>query len=78
VDRRSPYLRKRRTRSIFKQKAGANDIGKILEGDKVRVIVLEDVEGEAMTINFSGPASEFGEFVPEAQEMIDTVEGRSS
>ena len=49
-----------------------------MEGDKVRVIVLEDVEGEAMTIDFSGPASEFGEFVPEAQEMIDTVEWRSS
>jgi hypothetical protein len=47
-----------------------------LEGDKTRVIVLEDVEGETVTIGIFGPASEFEEFVPEAQKVIDTVKWR--
>jgi hypothetical protein len=47
-----------------------------LEGDKTRVIVLEDVEGETVTIGFFSPASEFGEFAPEAQKVIDTVKWR--
>ena len=45
----------------------------VAEGEKVRVIVLEDLEGEAVTIGIFGPASEFEEFVPEAQKVIDTV-----
>src|SRR5919107_2698566 len=36
-------------------------------GDKTRVIVLEDVGGETVTIGFFSPASEFEEFAPEAQ-----------
>ena len=46
------------------------------EGYPVRVIVLEDVEGETVTIGFFSPASEFEEFVPEAQKVIDTVKWR--
>ena len=45
----------------------------VAEGYPVRVIVLEDVEGETVTIGFFSPASEFEEFVPEAQKVIDTV-----
>src|ERR687897_1476844 len=48
----------------------------LAEGEKMRVIVLEDVEGETVTIGFFSPASEFGEFVPEAQKVIDTVKWR--
>jgi hypothetical protein len=48
----------------------------LVEGDKVGVIVLEDVEGETVTIGFVSPASEFEEFVPEAQKVIDTVKWR--
>jgi hypothetical protein len=48
----------------------------LAEGEKMRVIVLEDVEGETVTIGFVSPASEFGEFVPEAQKVIDTVKWR--
>src|SRR5687767_8969386 len=48
----------------------------LVEGDKVRVTVLEDVEGETVTIGFVSPASEFGEFAPEAQRVIDTVKWR--
>ena len=48
----------------------------LVEGDKARVIVLEDVEGETVTIGFFSPASEFEEFAPEAQKVIDTVKWR--
>src|SRR5919107_5674472 len=37
----------------------------VAEGYPVRVIVLEDVEGETVTIGFFSPASEFEELVPE-------------
>ena len=50
----------------------------LVEGDKAGVIVLEDVEGETVTIGFVSPASEFEEFVPEAQKVIDTVKWRGS
>jgi hypothetical protein len=48
----------------------------LAEGEKVRVIVLEDVEGETVTIGFVSLASEFEEFVPEAQKVLDSVEWR--
>src|SRR5215212_5684440 len=48
----------------------------LAEGEKVRVIVLEDLEGETVGIGFFSPASEFEEFVPEAQKVIDTVKWR--
>jgi hypothetical protein len=48
----------------------------VAEEDKTRFIVLEDVEGETVTIGFFSPASEFEEFVPEAQKVIDTVKWR--
>jgi hypothetical protein len=44
------------------------------EGDKVRLIVLEEVKGETVTLGFVSPATEFDEFAPEAQKVIDTVE----
>jgi hypothetical protein len=48
----------------------------LAEGYPVRVIVLEDLEGETVTIGFFSPASEFEELVPEAQKVIDTVKWR--
>jgi hypothetical protein len=48
------------------------------EGDKVRGIVLDDVKGETVTIGFVSPATEFDEFAPEAQKVIDTVRWRDS
>jgi hypothetical protein len=49
-----------------------------LEGDKVGVIVLEDVGGETVGIGFFSPATEFEEFAPKAQKVIDTVKWRGS
>ena len=51
----------------------------VAKGDKVREIVLEDVEGETVIVGFGSPASMFEALaVPEAMEVIDTVEWRSS
>ena len=50
----------------------------VADGEKVRVIVLEDIEGETVTIGFVSRASEFGEFAPEAQKVLDSVEWRGS
>jgi hypothetical protein len=48
------------------------------EGEKVRVTVLEDVEGETVTIGFATLASDFDEFAPEAQKVLESVEWRGS
>jgi hypothetical protein len=44
------------------------------EEAKVRVTVLEDVKGETVTIGFASPITEFEEFLPEAQKVLDSVE----
>jgi len=44
------------------------------KGAKARVIVLEDVEGETVTMYFgAGTATEFDGLAPTAQKVIDTV-----
>jgi hypothetical protein len=48
----------------------------LTKADKSRSIVLEDVKGKTVTISFVCPGSEFEEFVPEAQRVIDTVKWR--
>ena len=45
----------------------------LVEGEKVRLIVLKDVKGETVTLGFVSLATEFDEFAPEAQKVIDTV-----
>jgi hypothetical protein len=61
---------------LFKLSTGGSIL--LVEGDKAGVIVLEDVEGETVTIGFVSPASEFGELAPEAQKVLDSVEWRGS
>jgi hypothetical protein len=46
------------------------------KGYKFRFIVLEDVKGETVAIGFARRASEFDEYAPEAQKVIDTVKWR--
>jgi hypothetical protein len=48
------------------------------EVNKRRVIVLEDVEGETATIDFSTPIVLFDEFAPEAQKVVDSVKWTGS
>jgi hypothetical protein len=51
----------------------------VAEGAKAGVIVLEDVEAETVTIGFgTSLASEFDEFAPKAQKVLDTVKWRDS
>jgi hypothetical protein len=45
----------------------------VAEGEKVRVTVLEEVKGETVMIGFSSPATEFDEFAPHAQKVVDSV-----
>jgi hypothetical protein len=50
----------------------------LLEEDKARVIVLEDVRGETVITGFVSPAAEFDDHAPEAQKVIATVRWRGS
>jgi hypothetical protein len=61
---------------LFRLSTGATIL--LVEGEKAGVIVLEDIEGETVTIGFVSRASEFGEFAPEAQKVLDSVEWRGS
>src|SRR5688500_16964293 len=45
----------------------------VAEGEKVRVTVLEEMKGETVMIGFSSPTSEFEEFAPHAQKVVDSV-----
>jgi hypothetical protein len=58
---------------LFRLSTGGFPVS-LVEGDKVRLFVLEDVKGETVTIGFVSPAIEFDGFAPEAQKVIDTVE----
>ncbi len=53
-------------------------IGFIGKEHKERVIVLDDVEGETVFMGFRSLATEFDEFAPEAQKVIDTVKWEGS
>ncbi len=48
------------------------------EANKRRVIVLEDVKGETVTIDFSSPVVMFDEVAPEAQKVVDSIEWTGS
>src|SRR5918997_911383 len=46
--------------------------------EKVGIIVLEDVKGETVTIDFESLKPDFDEFAPKAEKVLDTVEWRGS
>jgi hypothetical protein len=54
-------------------RTGSNHRHVLVEGERQRVIVLEDVKGETVTIYYSSPATEFDEFALEAQRVLDSV-----
>src|SRR5215213_7218817 len=43
------------------------------EGKKRRVIVLEDVKGSTVTIDFGSFVTDFEEFLPEAKKVVESV-----
>jgi hypothetical protein len=61
---------------IFRPSSGGSK--DLRAGDKARVTVLENVKGETVTIAFASRPSEFGEFAPEAQKVVDSVKWRGS
>ena len=46
----------------------------IFEGETQRLIVLQDVRGEPVTVVFARKASKFDKVWPEAQKVIDSVQ----
>jgi hypothetical protein len=50
----------------------------LFEGERERMIVLEGVKGETVTVYYSSPATEFDEFALEAQRVLDSVKWRDS
>jgi hypothetical protein len=47
-------------------------------GYKLHLIVLEDVKGATVSLGFSSPTSDFDEFAPKAQTVVDSVKWTSS
>jgi hypothetical protein len=45
-------------------------------GERVRLMVLDDVDGQTVVTGFGSPVTEFDKHAPEAQKVIDTVEWR--
>jgi hypothetical protein len=48
------------------------------KGFKYRAIVLEGVKGKTVTIGIGSPTSEFDDFLPKAQKVLDTVKWTGS
>ena len=61
---------------LFAARGGEGPISNfgLFESEKLRFIVLDDVEGETVTIAVGGRAVDFEEFIPRAQKVLDTVE----
>ena len=63
---------------LFRFSSGGQRPFALWEGSKLRLFVLEDVEGEKIIMGFGGPVAEFDEHAPEARKVIDTVQWRGS
>jgi hypothetical protein len=48
------------------------------KGEKTRLIVLKDVEGETVTVALHSQTTEFDEFTPKAQKVVDSVKWTGS
>jgi hypothetical protein len=61
---------------LFRLSTGSQVI--LGEGYKLRLIVVEDLKGETVTMGYASRATDFDEFAPEAQKVIDTVKWAGS
>jgi hypothetical protein len=48
------------------------------EGCKLRLIIFEDMKGETVTMSYASRVTDFDDFAPEAQKVINTVKWRDS
>ena len=62
---------------IFSSSGGAGWIA-LRDGDKGYVIVLEDVNGETVSIGIASLAGDFDEFAPEAEKVLESVKWTGS
>ena len=62
---------------LFAASDGAYD-WVVFEEEKVRFIVLDDVEGERVVVAVEAKARDFERFLPKAQEVLETVEWAST
>ncbi len=60
---------------VFRQSTG--DLP-IYEGDKIHAIVLEDVKGEAVYLDYGGLAKDFDKVAPEGQKLVESVKWTGS
>ena len=61
---------------LFRLSTGSQVI--LGEGYKLRLIVVEDLKGETVTMGYASRATDFDEFAPEAQKVIYTVKWAGS
>jgi hypothetical protein len=47
-------------------------------GYKLRLVIFEDMKDGTLTTGVLSPASEFNEFAPEAQKVLDSMKWRGS
>jgi hypothetical protein len=57
---------------------GSGETISFFEDEKVRIILLEGVKGETVTIDFESLRPDFDEVAPKAEKVLDTVEWTSS
>ena len=48
------------------------------EGNKRKVVVLEDIKGDTVMIWFAAPPEVFDEFAPRAQKVVESVKWSGS
>ena len=54
------------------------DTGEAGKGYKFRAIILEGVKGKTVTIGIGSPTTEFDDFLPKAQQVLDSVKWTGS
>lgn len=63
---------------LFRNAANPGSYYDLAQSEKARFVVLEDVEGEQVTIALTAPTVEFEEFAPQAQKVLDTVKWKGT
>ena len=63
---------------LFQSATDPNLFYALVQTEKVRFVVLNDVEGKTVTIALAGQAIKFDEFLPGAQKVLDTLKWRGA
>ena len=61
---------------MFRLSTGSQaNLGK---GDKLHLVVVEGIKGKTVIMGYASRASDFDEFAPEAQKVLDSVKWTGS